>query len=840
MRNRIIAIVAAIILFVAVVVIMLFMNFSGEKKEINTIDRGVASLPRVSFVCAGMDANQLLGYADYECAISAASTVMPAAKRLEIVLSDDDNIDSVTVMLESLDRSRLLDESEESLYKKGGKMRCAYDISVMAEKKEKYYLTVKVKTKDEKTAYYTTCLYVVDDDNIASKDKLISLAKDFSDNALNKKTEELNRYLSYDPKKSGSNLSYVNLSTAANLVTWAGLSPVAGEKTLMIYEWNESQITMGLNYNVSSTYEDEQNEYYVKENFVLRERDEKLFILNYERYTQQRFDGRADEMGRTSILLGIQDLDRMSTLQGNKKNSLYFVVDGSVWYYDGDRNSLTNVFGGEFESVFGDYPYTLKLLGNVDGRLQFISVGYEISGVDEGKELLSLYDYDPEANILGRRIISRLEGDYPEIVKTSGIIACVSADKLFTVGIGSNIYSVDMTGSDVICLTEDMDVSTVRVDSTGKFAAWHRNGDDKTIYLMNLEDGTLENITNESPIKLVGFVRQDVAYAISSTEEWKYYGFPMHDLYDKVCVVGSDMRERTSYVNDDGKLCDISVNENNVTMSLCKRDDDSWIITGNDALNQASGGGKDNAPSIMKAASEGKRDYYYINIPAGADKDKPYFCMKATFEASRPMELKCGGSKQLGEYETYSFGERILTTDSSQTAIAKAYDSFGIVKDSHNSVVWNRDARDLYLTMNLPKMSWTEEGHEDEMAAMSPLERGVDIFVYAGVMTGEISKEKAESEDRKTAASVCEELTGVFGDRLVVLGQCDISNLLYYINLRHPVMALSNDGNAYLLIGYTSTKITYYNPADRSSETITLEEAATRFGALDAYYIAYR
>ena len=117
----------------------------------------------------------------------------------------------------------------------------------------------------------------------------------------------------------------------------------------------------------------------------------------------------------------------------------------------------------------------------------------------------------------------------------------------------------------------------------------------------------------------------------------------------------------------------------------------------------------------------------------------------------KAAELFADAAKSEAGYEAISYGKRIAKSESPATAMKAVFDSFGTVT-YNGSRIWDRDARTLYLTLNLPKMVWTEEGHEQEMAAMSSLERGVDIFVHAGVLSGEI--EQADAKGREKGNSI--------------------------------------------------------------------------------------
>jgi hypothetical protein len=200
-----------------------------------------------------------------------------------------------------------------------------------------------------------------------------------------------------------------------------------------------------------------------------------------------------------------------------------------------------------------------------------------------------------------------------------------------------------------------------------------------------------------------------------------------------------------------------------------------------------------------------------------------------------------GETNETQSYEAYAFGDSVSQTETLSAAIAAIYENMGVVYEQGylSEQLWNRDARDLYLTMTLPAMTWTQEGHEEEMAAMNSLQRGVDIFVYAGVNAGIVDRDLAQSSERAACANVYEELQLTFGNRLLNLTGSKIGYLLYYINLRHPVLCLTGEDTALIITGYTSTDLMIYDPATRKTEQMTQEEAQEYFDDLNTIFVSF-
>lgn len=842
MKKVIWGAIAALGLFVIVIAVIMWNNFRAGRQEAYYAQEMEPELPTMSFTVLGREADVLFGYRREADSVRSVDTLLPVEATGELPVKIHTKgvlVDSVDALLYSLDGTRLIER--EALTLSGTEeLTGMYQMTALAEECTDYLLTFELQLSDGTECFYSIKVCQYPKEYFADKEALLEFAADFSDAACEKDEDALSAYVSYDRDKGGTDLHYVNMYTDVSMITWAGLEVKKRTQYLRVYEWSETQISVAFQYDADLCYGDERSLGAVEEAFCVRERDGKLFLLNYERYAREYFKGGAESIGSTSILLGIQQPGTMELLYADYGINVYFTVDGGVWHYNYNTNDLVCVFafGTDSSDIRLDAGrYELKLLGLQEGILYFTVQGYMESGTHEGSCGLALYGYSAAERECREYLYADLTGTDNE-----GILTALSEDGLFYTNLADCIYALDMTGSDVLKLYEGLDVSTILVNESGDLAVWQYTGQDQQICFLDAGEGTMQSITADRALEILGFIGDDLAYGRRAVEQLSKEGFVYQHFLDQVCIVNSVLEDRAVYEKQDVLIGNADVTDSGVTLSRFKVEGDLCTPITDDVLSLAA---EDALPGVVElkvAASEIKRNYYYINLGRTVTQDE-VSVERARLPLKEPVLLAAEQPdvQEQSAYAAYLFGSCVSRTASFTEAIEAVYDRMGVVYQNGylSEALWNRDARDLYLTMTLPTMSWTQEGHEAEMAAMSSRERGVDIFVYAGVNAGVVDRALAESSERDACETVYEELCLTFGDHLVDLTGSKIGYLLYYINLRHPVLCLTEEETSLILTGYTSTELMIYDPATRETGSMMQEEAQEYFDSLNTIFVSF-
>lgn len=841
MKKVIWGAVAALVLFAAVIAGVMWKNFRSEQQDAHYAQEAEPELPVVSFTVLGREADVLYGYRREADSVRMADSLLPVRTTGEIpirIRTDGVLVDSAEVLLYSLDKTRLIEQTALSL-SGTDELTGQYRMTSLAEENTSYLLTIRLLLADGTECFYSLKACQYSDACFAVQEELLSFAEEFSDAACEKNRDILNAYVSYDREKAGTDLHFVNMNTEVSLVAWAGLEVQKQTQYLRIYEWSDTQVSMALEYDADLHYGDEYSLAAVKEAFCIRERDDTLFLLNYERSSGEYFEGGADCVGNTSILLGIQQPDTMELLYTDYGLNVYFTVDGGVWHYDYNSNELVNVFtfGSDRTDIRLDSGrYTVKLLGIRDDTLYFTVQGYMESGAHEGRCGIALYGYQVAERICTEYLYADMTG-----AENEGVLAALSDEGLFYTNLGDCIYALDMTGSEVLTLYEGLDTSSLCVSDSGGLAVWQYADQNRQLCILDTRTGSMQSVNADRQLKSLGFIGDDLVYGRRAAEQLAKEGFVYQQFLDQICIVSSTLESKAVYEKEDILIGDVEVSDSGVTFSRYEVDGDVCTPVTDDVLSLAREETQAGVVELKVAASNVKRDYYYINLGRTVTLGEAA-AVRADMLLKEPVILTAGQSVQEdARYTASVFGSYVSRTDVFSEAVAAVYDRMGVVYRNGflSEALWNRDARDLYLTMTLPTMTWTQEGHEEEMAAMSSLERGVDIFIYAGVNAGVVERSAAQSDERAACETVYDELRLTFGDHLIDLTGSRIGYLLYYINLRHPILCLTEEGESLIITGYTSTELMIYDPATRETGRMTQDEAQAYFDRLNTIFVSF-
>ena len=104
--------------------------------------------------------------------------------------------------------------------------------------------------------------------------------------------------------------------------------------------------------------------------------------------------------------------------------------------------------------------------------------------------------------------------------------------------------------------------------------------------------------------------------------------------------------------------------------------------------------------------------------------------------------------------------------------------------------------------------------------------------------SADVSAFRAEGDETSLAA--CERYMEQYEAHQVDLTGCTLEQVLYVINRGCPVITLIDTDHAVLLTGYTTTDITYIDPEDGASHTVsmgTMEKQTENAGNMFIGYI---
>ena len=823
------------LLFAAVAIVLIIIGIPGTGPGDGYGAFADPVFPEVSFTFMDMETRSLRGYSDEADSNDNASFILPTdgERMIKLNITGYSSVpEGIYIMLRDSSKNRLIDRTPLQMEHADGVMHANYRLSALTLENELYYLTIIVDDREVGEIYYTIYTACYTEEFYKNKEQHLKLATDFADAAVAGDREFLSTYISYDESKALKDLSHVNMFSGNTLMTWAGLAPVMSDRRVDIFQWTKEQTGLRLSYRLHS---DEGGDLFVEEDFVIRSRGEKLYLLDYDRRTREIFSMDDGNVGNTSILLGVCDSSDTDLISTDNGQNIYFTVDGGVYRYSYQDNELKNIFSfGETNTHtrIDRNGYDLRLLGVADERIYFAIAGYQAAGRHEGQTGIAVYSYSPDKDETAERFWTRLHGRCEDALDVSGKLCRVSGSGLMFINIGGCIYTMDLTGNEPVKARDDIEAGSIFVSSDGVCAAWP-DRDDGCIRLLETENDVLSTVTSDKELYLAGFVGNDIVYLEGSGRVRTVSGFDVIQYYDSLVIAGTDGVAKTRYHRDGVFIKGVTLTEYGVIIERDAYTDGRYVSMENDILGIASVPASDGTVSIRVAASEIKRDYYYINLGRTIPQSKKLVISQAEFSATAPATVNYAAVNGDKKYMAWVLAEPAGRSDDLLDAIRTAWDRFGTVRldAEFDRVIWDRDAKEIYTTIKLPEMSWTKEGQEEVLNSMSQLERALDIMAYAGLANGAVSNQVAKDHGKQGFTQAAQELEYIFGDRMIVIRELNTSYITHYLSAGHPVMALPESvDNAKLITGYTQNDVRIYDPATRESSNVKTEDISAVFG----------
>lgn len=165
-----------------------------------------------------------------------------------------------------------------------------------------------------------------------------------------------------------------------------------------------------------------------------------------------------------------------------------------------------------------------------------------------------------------------------------------------------------------------------------------------------------------------------------------------------------------------------------------------------------------------------------------------------------PLELTFENDEDAGKFYVYGMGRLAAVCESAGEAVQKAEQVSGVVVSSDQAYVWEKGNRDLV--------------YSTEAAAFA-------------------------KEGEETSLEACERYMESYDAQRVDLTGCTLDQVLYVINRGCPLIALTSADHAVLIIGYSTTDITYIDPDSGAANTVGINEMETMAESGGNVFIGY-
>ena len=528
------------IVFIAVAISSAFffnkLNNLGIDKISKEMDE--PTLPIVYCELGDKMVNRMFGYTQVMSTSLMRDSIIPLNEDygVNLFVRDDDEFgSSYSYELRSIAGNSLIEDGEaELVMTKPEYNEYSVKFRMDMEMNKEYVLVFIVTSEDGKSARYYTRIVNLEKQFARN---IIDYAQEFHATTLIKEVNESEGNLVFNelkptPEGSDYDLSYVNLNSSYDMISWGGMkmitvTPIVPEITEVDKEY--SVVHFGY---MAETVSDSVCHYYnVDEYYTARynESSEKVELLAFDRYVDSLFDKDYIDKDKNCISLGIADKNNISYELSPNGRKIVFEKDGELWCYDYDNQTLISVFSF-MQGNYSDIRITNNNLGiniaNVDdeGNIYFVVYGYMNRGKHEGENGISLYLYDAKTSKIEEMYFANCDETYDIMKSEVGRFVYYDEAGYLYFLVDSSIYKVDIQNNTQDTLVYGITSDKYLVSDNKKIIAYPNNDvpEEVTgIVIKNFETGEeyQKNGSSSDRFLGLGFVNNDLIYGVSKKDD---------------------------------------------------------------------------------------------------------------------------------------------------------------------------------------------------------------------------------------------------------------------------------------------------------------------------------
>ncbi len=666
------------------------------------------SLPVIYAEADGRKINMMHGYLQEMGSTASADCITPLAEdrglKLQIKHSEG-NISSIRYEVRSLDLKHFIEKTELNGYsvQENGDIDIELPIQNMIEKETQYLLKLQIDQGEKTINYYTKIIWTESRDIF----NMIDAASEFTKKSFDiSQARDLTVYLENDPSADTNNFGRVSLTSGFSQITWGDTGmTLASELDIRVREYDGIMGAVEVSYASESESDAGQKERYQNtDEFTMKAGSERIYMMNFERKTNQIFDGNREYFADSRINLGITNCEDIQTVLSENERFIAFKSGRELWLFDQTERKAVNIFSfrSENDKVRADYDrHNIKILSvSDDGSMDFAVYGYMNRGRHEGYNGIVYYSYQNSDSSISEQFFiprsctyEKMKAEFDELLTKAdtGMVYIKQADA---------VVAIDLTSLEMLDIISDIYDKNYAVSSDQTMLAWTESEgkEQNSIKLMELSTGITQTINagDGQTLSTVAFYGDDLIYGISDAEnEWiinnRYRSRPMSSLK----IVSPELAERMSYEKPELYFDDIVIDTDRIQISQYRKagNNNSYHFAGKDTIVGNSEGIEKGSERLSSEVSEKKKKIYYIELD---EKIKAAGALKIaapksiSYEKSGTIELISHKSTVTTRYYAYANGRLEGIGYNLRETIDLCYDSMGWVTDENSAVLYSR------------------------------------------------------------------------------------------------------------------------------------------------------
>ena len=786
----------------------------NREKIVGTRQMEEVSLPILYMEVSDTKVNPMYGYANEmeEQYMRDSLTPLPTDRSLTMVMDPKNaSVKTVSYRVSTADGTEVVETSKISKLKKtDGEIRADFQLETPILMNQEYTLRFDVTLDNGETYYYYTRLLQRAGTNISD---YLEFADNFYQTYLDSENAStLAAYLEPDETQTNSTYENLNIHSSFDRITWGTLDmKLEKEAVPVIKDMNETTCSIDLTYVLSDTPEDETTDYYnVTDFYRMRYAQSRVMLLDFERNTQELYDGKHTELTSKGINLGVADKDVQ--YQSNKSSDIVaFVQEGELWSYNRSANKATQIFSfrdGDLDERENLQEHGIKIVRvEESGDIDFVVYGYMNRDVHEGEVGIAVYHYGAELNQVEEELFIPMKSSYEYLKEDMKLLSYVTRDDMLYVILEDDLYQIDIKQKDFQIVKENLIKDRYVVSKSQASIAWMDQEDENAgtqITVMSLEQGETYTIQAQSgqKIKALGFMNEDLVYGIANdsdivTDNAGNTTFAMTTV--RIEQFGGEVVKE--HHEDKVWVSDVKLEEGLLELERVQWENGAYVAISSDhIMNNLQI--REEQVTLRLITTERKA------TQIGLDFEKSVTSKNVLYLASNlenqetynvlSMELTRPDSNI---YYVYAKGMLDSTWSRVSDAINRADAQMGVVLNRQQQYVWERGNRQDSYQANL-----------DEVPSV--------------VLSGTIDEDTLQQS---------------LGDDYTVMNLtgCSLDSVLYQVSKGNPVIAKVSDTVNVVIIGYNSKNTILYYPATQEQGYFGMQDSTSLFESAGNVFVGY-
>lgn len=837
----------AYFIVVFIVSVLIIGKLSNSEHADMTAKMPAATLPIVTITEGNMDLNAMHGYLSDVNVSSLRGTIVPVGMDRSLsfkVNTFGEDVTDIGYEVRSIDGKGLVENNMLTDYKEDSDTVYAnIQLKDLIMPGREYMLVVFMNTPSGKAKYYTRFVWTDEETRYHMEDE-IRFVLGFSYATFDKEKAEM--YKTYlEPSKEGDNTSFanVNIHSSFNQVTWGDLEITKhSEPEICVTDIHGETGCYELRYRISIKDGSNTKNYDVTEDFRVRYTSERVRLLDYERHMNYIFDSGSSSLSPDSIQLGITD-PNLEFEESDSGSAFAFVSENRLYAFNNTENKLVYLFGF-YDTANDDIRtrwnrHSIKILSVDEAcNVKFAVSGYMNRGFHEGHTGIAVYDYNSTINAVEEQAFIE-SNQAPEVVSSYvDKLAYASSNDIFYVMQDQDVYEIDLLDRTAKAVVEDIGTGSYKIAESESVIAWQ--GEDLTsLNVMNLNTRAMSEVmaADGEYIIALGFMGENLMYGTVRPDDIQNdnMGNPIYPMYS-VKIQDSEGNVLEDYHHDGVYVTGlVSIVGNQIKVARVQKDPETggYASTYDDVIYENRE--DEDGHNVITVASIDVYEKITQISTKNEIKVKQVRVLtpdQTLYEGDRNVPVESDRDIEANPfYYVHGISGDVKIYTTAADAVKEAERISGTVVNDKNNYVWFKGNR--LKSNQIMAITRSAEAYDDMTSKSSAAvcidlvlgfegaNRNVEALLARGDSVGQILEDALPEAD------------------ILKLDGCSLSSILYYVNQDIPVLAMLNDGEALLVIGFNDQNTVLVNPKTGSVYKYGMNDSAKLFEENGNHFITY-